>query len=25
VQVLIAIALGVALGYFRPDLAGSDW
>jgi len=24
VQVLIAIALGVALGYFRPDLAGSD-
>ena len=24
VQVLIAIALGVALGYLRPDLAGSD-
>ncbi|OJY06061.1 MAG: C4-dicarboxylate transporter DctA [Rhizobiales bacterium 62-17] len=24
VQVLIAIALGVALGYFRPDIAGSD-
>ncbi|MDH7795694.1 MULTISPECIES: dicarboxylate/amino acid:cation symporter [unclassified Beijerinckia] len=24
VQVLIAIALGVALGYFRPDIASSD-
>ncbi|HEV2571641.1 MAG TPA: dicarboxylate/amino acid:cation symporter [Beijerinckiaceae bacterium] len=23
-QVLIAIALGVALGYFRPDIAGTD-
>ncbi|SDR53322.1 aerobic C4-dicarboxylate transport protein [Rhizobiales bacterium GAS191] len=25
VQVLIAIAIGVALGYWRPDLAGSDF
>src|SRR5580704_4477445 len=24
IQVLIAIAIGVGLGYFRPDLAGSD-